>query len=46
VLDGQLVIACGDGAVALTLVQKAGGKPVSAAEFCNGVKLTLGAILP
>ena len=46
VLDGQLVIACGDGAVALTLVQKAGGKPVSAAEFCNGVKLSRGVILP
>ena len=46
VLDGQLVIAGGDGAVALTLVQKAGGKPVSAAEFCNGVKLSRGVILP
>ncbi len=46
VLDGQLVIACGDGAVALTQVQKAGGKPVSAAEFCNGVKLIRGTILP
>ncbi|MBX8783581.1 methionyl-tRNA formyltransferase [Ochrobactrum sp. GRS2] len=46
VLDGQLVIACGDGAVALTLVQKAGGKPVSSAEFCNGVKLATGTILP
>lgn len=46
VLDGQLVIACGEGAVALTLVQKAGGKAVSAAEFCNGVKLATGTILP
>lgn len=46
VLDGQLVIACGEGAVALTSVQKAGGKPVSAAEFCNGVKLARGTILP
>lgn len=45
VLDGQLVIACGEGAVALTLVQKAGGKQVSAAEFCNGVKLVRGTIL-
>lgn len=46
VLDGALHIACGEGAVALTLVQKAGGKPVSAAEFCNGVKLATGTILP
>ncbi|KAB0537289.1 methionyl-tRNA formyltransferase [Pseudochrobactrum saccharolyticum] len=46
VLEGQLVIACGDGAIALTLVQKAGGKAVSAAEFCNGVKLATGTILP
>lgn len=46
VLEGQLLIACGDGAVALTLVQKAGGKAVSAAEFCNGVKLATGTILP
>lgn len=46
VLDGQLVIACGEGAVALTLVQKAGGKAVNAAEFCNGVKLSRGTILP
>ncbi len=46
VLDGQLVIACGEGTVALTLVQKAGGKAVSAAEFCNGVKLSTGTILP
>lgn len=45
VLDGNLVIACGEGAVALTLVQKAGGKPVSAAEFCNGVKVEAGTIL-
>lgn len=46
VLDGALHVACGEGAVALTLVQKAGGKPVSAAEFCNGVKLVTGTILP
>lgn len=45
VLDGNLVVACGEGAVALTLVQKAGGKPVSAAEFCNGVKVEAGTIL-
>lgn len=45
VLEGLLTIACGEGAVSLTLVQKAGGKPVSAAEFCNGVKLVRGAVL-
>lgn len=42
---GELVIACGEGAVALTLVQKAGGKPVNAAQFCHGVPLEPGMIL-
>ncbi len=35
VLDG-LTIACGTGAVLITELQRAGGKPVSAAEFLRG----------
>ncbi len=46
VLDGQLTIACGDGAVRLTQVQRAGGKPVSAADFLRGAKISEGTILP
>lgn len=34
---GDLVVACGDGAVRLLNVQRAGGKPVSAAEFVRGI---------
>ncbi|PRD43285.1 methionyl-tRNA formyltransferase [Phyllobacterium phragmitis] len=37
--DG-LTIACGEGAVRLTLLQKAGGKPLGAAEFLRGAPIT------
>jgi methionyl-tRNA formyltransferase len=36
-LGGELVIACGEGAVRLLTVQRAGGKPVTASEFLRGV---------
>jgi len=42
VLDGRLAIACGDGAVRLIEVQKAGGRPVEAAKFLRGTKLEEG----
>jgi methionyl-tRNA formyltransferase len=42
VLDGRLTIACGEGAVRLIEVQKAGGRPVEAAEFLRGTKLEEG----
>ena len=35
-LDDVLTIACGSGAVRLTRLQKAGGKPMSAADFVRG----------
>ncbi|HVT56561.1 MAG TPA: methionyl-tRNA formyltransferase [Xanthobacteraceae bacterium] len=36
VLDGQLTIACGEGAVKLTEVQRAGAKAMSTEEFLRG----------
>ena len=38
VLDDQLTIACGSGAVRLTQVQRAGKQPVKAAEFVRGLQ--------
>lgn len=46
VLDGQLTIACGDGAVRLILVQRAGGKPMPASDFLRGSPISKGTILP
>ena len=42
VLDSQLAIACGEGTVRLTVLQRAGRKPVSAAEFLRGFGLPIG----
>ncbi len=42
ILDDFLTVACGEGAVRLTEVQRAGGKPVSAQEFLRGSKLVKG----
>ena len=42
VLSGDLVIACGTGAVGLTLVQRAGKKPQTAVEFLRGFALASG----
>ena len=39
VLDGELTIACGDGAVRLVELQRAGGKPMSAADFQRGASI-------
>ena len=44
-LDDELTVACGDGAVRLMEVQRAGGKPLTAQEFLRGVKLAKGARL-
>jgi methionyl-tRNA formyltransferase len=41
-LDGEGTIACAEGAVRLCQVQRAGGKPMSGAEFLRGTKLTPG----
>ncbi|MFT0892087.1 methionyl-tRNA formyltransferase [Pseudochelatococcus sp. G4_1912] len=44
-LDDQLTIACGTGAVRLLQVQRAGKGAVSAADFLNGARLEKGARL-
>ena len=44
-LDDALTIACGKGAVRLAEVQRAGKKPMQAAEFLRGVKLKAGTVL-
>ncbi|MBL8710388.1 MAG: methionyl-tRNA formyltransferase [Rhodospirillaceae bacterium] len=45
VLDDRLTIACGSGALRLTLVQKAGGKPMAAGDFLRGRPLASGTVL-
>lgn len=42
VLDDRLTVACGEGAVRLTLLQRAGRKPMSAEEFLRGFDLPAG----
>ncbi len=44
-LDDRLTIACGDGAVRLVQVQRAGKQPMSADEFLRGTKVAAGARL-
>jgi methionyl-tRNA formyltransferase len=44
-LDDSLTIACGDGAVRLTQVQRAGRQPMAAEEFLRGTKVEPGARL-
>lgn len=41
-LTDDLVVACGSGAVRLTRLQKAGGKPLMAADFLRGTPLAAG----
>jgi methionyl-tRNA formyltransferase len=43
VLDDQLTIACGDGAIRLVTVQRAGKRPMTADEFLRGFSLAAGA---
>ena len=42
VLDDSLAIACGDGAVSLVLVQRAGAKAMNAEEFLRGAPVKTG----
>ena len=42
ILDDRLTVACGEGAVRLTEVQRAGGRPVGAQEFLRGNKIEKG----
>jgi methionyl-tRNA formyltransferase len=41
-LDSKLTVACGDGAVQLVQVQRAGKQPMSADEFLRGTPLKVG----
>src|SRR5262249_42955764 len=43
VLDDQLAIACGDGAIRIIELQRAGKAPMRAAEFLRGTPLKAGA---
>jgi methionyl-tRNA formyltransferase len=45
ILDDTLAIACGDGAVRLLEVQRAGSKPMAAVDFLRGSKLTSGLVV-
>ena len=40
--DSELIIACGNGAISLKTVQKAGGKPMNIKDFLRGNKFTVG----
>ena len=42
VLDGRLTIACGEGAVRILELQKAGGRPMKADEFLRGTAIRIG----
>ncbi|OJF90490.1 methionyl-tRNA formyltransferase [Pararhizobium antarcticum] len=42
VLSDDLTVACGEGAVQLTRLQKAGGKPLPAVEFLRGTPVAAG----
>jgi methionyl-tRNA formyltransferase len=45
VLDDRLTIACGEGAVRIVDLQKAGGRPMQTAEFLRGASVAAGAKL-
>jgi methionyl-tRNA formyltransferase len=44
-LDDELTIACGDGAVRIVELQKAGGRPMKAEEFLRGTPIRSGRTL-
>jgi len=45
VLDEQLTVACGDGAVRLLELQRAGRQPMRTEEFLRGTPVTRGSVL-
>jgi methionyl-tRNA formyltransferase len=45
VLDDQLTVACGEGALRLDIIQRAGKAPLTAAEFLRGFALPKGSQL-
>ncbi|MEB2844771.1 methionyl-tRNA formyltransferase [Rhizobiales bacterium RZME27] len=44
--DSAVLIACAEGALRLTRLQKAGGKPLDASDFLRGTPIAAGTILP
>jgi len=44
-LDERLTIACGEGALRLTEVQRSGKRPMSAEDFLRGAHLSRGAVV-
>jgi methionyl-tRNA formyltransferase len=46
VLDDRLTVACGEGALRPTRLQRAGGAALAAAEFLRGFPLPAGTLLP
>jgi methionyl-tRNA formyltransferase len=45
VLDDSLTVACGEGAVRLEELQRAGGKALAAADFLRGVRMEKGMMI-
>jgi methionyl-tRNA formyltransferase len=45
ILDGNLTVACGDGALRIVELQKAGAKAMRAEDFLRGSPLSAGAVL-
>jgi methionyl-tRNA formyltransferase len=44
-LDDRLTIACGEGAIRLLTLQKAGGKPLAAGDFLRGTPVAKGTVI-
>jgi methionyl-tRNA formyltransferase len=40
-----VIVACGDGALCITEMQKPGGRRLSAADFLRGMPITVGSVL-
>jgi methionyl-tRNA formyltransferase len=45
VLDDNLTVACGEGAIRIVELQKAGSRPMKAAEFLRGTPVPIGTAL-
>jgi len=45
VLDDRLTVACGNGAVRLVELQRAGRQPMGAEEFLRGTPIAAGCVL-
>jgi methionyl-tRNA formyltransferase len=45
VLDEAMTVACGEGAIRIVELQKAGGKPMRAEEFLRGARVAAGTVL-